>query len=133
MGFLSPSVTYKKEIASNTSVPNLQKELFSKLLITDISISLFNTAEARSNHRRSHKRHRRKYHRRRANYRHHRRHRRDWRHRRHRRHGGGVVGGLVAGMVIGAAINSSSSRPRCDIVYVRGLRYQDCGGTLRRY
>ena len=125
IGFLSPSITFKEQINPTLLSKNLHQKLSLNLLITDISISLFNKAEARSK-RGSHRRNRRKYHRRRANYRHHRRRR----YRRDRRSG---VGNFVAGMVVGAVINSASRKPRCEIVYVKGLRYQDCGGILRRY
>jgi hypothetical protein len=35
--------------------------------------------------------------------------------------------------VIGSAISNSANRSHCEIVYVRGVRYQDCGGDLIRY
>ena len=133
IGFLSPSITFKGQSKSTLASIDIKKEKSLNLLITDISISLFNEAEARSK-RGYHKRKRRKYHKKRSNYRrHHRKRDRRYRrrYRRDRRRSG--VGNFVAGMAVGALINSATKKSRCEIVYIKGLRYKDCGGTLRRY
>jgi len=125
LGFFSPSITIEKteapsKIASETKL-DFSEGLIAGLSTTDISISLFTQAEARRGKRRSHRRGHRRGHRR-ANFRHHR-----------RRNAGRVLGGIAAGVAIGAAVSHASNRSRCEIVYVRGLRYQDCGNGLRRY
>jgi len=133
LGFFSPSITIENieapsKIASETKI-DLSKGLIAGLATTDISISLFTQAEARRGKRRGARRGARRGHRRahrRANYRHHRRHHR-------RRNAGRVLGGLAVGAVVGAAISNSRNRSHCETVYVRGLRYQDCGDGLIRY
>ncbi|SFV64653.1 hypothetical protein MNB_SV-9-89 [hydrothermal vent metagenome] len=116
IGLFSPSIKIETEgLISNKPL--------SSLSTTNISITLFTEAEARrGHHRRGHRNHRRRAHRR-GNYRHH--------HRRSHRRRNNIIGGIVAGAVIGSAI--SNSRNRCEVVYVRGIRYKDCGNGLRRY
>ena len=129
LGFFSPSITIEKteapsKIASETKF-DFSEGLIAGLSTTDISVSLFTQAEARRGRRRGARRGHRRAHRR-ANFRHHRRHHR-------RRNVGRAIGGIAAGVAIGAAVSHASNRSRCEIVYVRGLRYQDCGDGLRRY
>ncbi len=129
LGFFSPSITIENieapsKIASETKI-DFSEGLIAGLATTDISISLFTQAEARRGKRRGARRGARRGHRRahrRANYRHHR-----------RRSAGRVLGGIAAGVAIGAAISHANNRARCETVYVRGLRYEDCGDGLRRY
>ena len=133
LGFFSPSITIENieapsKIASETKI-DLSQGLIAGLATTDISLSLFTQAEARRGKRRGARRGARRGHRkahRRANYRHHKK-----KHR--RRNAGRVIGGIAAGVAVGAAVSHASNRSRCETVYVRGLRYEDCGDGLRRY
>ncbi len=122
IGLFSPSVTVEQ-------VPANSRTVFSMPAMTTsgLSISLFTQAEARRGRGRGHRRGNRKAHRR-ANYRHHKKRNRRSNRRRARR----VVGGVAAAAVVGTAV-SHATRPRCEVVYVRGLRYEDCGNGLRPF
>ncbi|SFZ99060.1 hypothetical protein MNB_SV-5-974 [hydrothermal vent metagenome] len=128
LGLFSPSINIEnsEESSKVASVSDtkmdLSQGLLAKLTTSDISISLFTQAEARRGHRRGAGRAHRRAHRR-ANYRHHR-----------RKNARRVIGGIAAGVAIGAVVNHARNRrSSCETVYVRGLRYEDCGGDLRRY
>ena len=138
LGLFSPSITIENiespsKITSEGKI-DLSQGLIAALTTTDISISLFTQAEARRGRgmaRRGGRRSGRRAGRRsgrRANFRHGGGHRGGY------YRGGAVVGGVVAGAVVGAAVSSAVVHSsNCEIVYVRGLRYQDCGNGLVRY
>jgi len=141
LGLFSPSITIEniESPSQLTSEGNIDfsQGLLGALKTSDISISLFTQAKARRGRgmaRRGGRRAGRRAGRRtgrRANY------RRAGGHY----HGGGyygrpyyggaaVVGGMVAGAAVGAAISSMDD---CRIIYIDGLRYRDCGGSIVRY
>ena len=141
LGLFSPSIMIEKiesplKIISEEKTTDLSQGLLAGLSASDISISLFTQAEARRGRgmarrggRRAGRRAGRRSGRRsarRANY------RRGGGYYGRPYVGGAVVGGVVAGAAIGAAA-STIYTDSCPIVYVRGLRYQDCGDGLIRY
>lgn len=138
LGLFSPSITIEN-IKSPSNILSegkldLSQGLIAALTTTDLSISLFTQAEARRGRgmaRRGGRRAGRRSGRRAGR-------RSNFRHGGYRGgyygggyYGGGAfVGGMVAGAVVGAAASSAND---CDIMYIDGLRYRDCGNGPYRY
>lgn len=149
IGFLSPSIFIETSPSENSSY--LKDSRFTKPSLSSLSISIFAEARARSEHGgRSHgnrgSQGHGRTHGRSSNYRHRRPHYRPH-HRPHYKphyrphhvqyhepyyepyyepyiepyYGGVAVGGYFV------------NEYECEIVYIRGLRYQDCGDGLIRY
>lgn len=137
LGLFSPSITIENMNLSSNIVSEKKIDIFQGILAglttTDISISLFTQAEARRGRgagRRTGRRAGRRGGRRgarRANFRH------GGGYRGGHHHGGHFVGGMVAGAIVGGVVSSAVRSSSCETVYVRGLRYQDCGNGLVRY